>query len=164
MKRFFTICMAVCLLWATMISSTLFSVNAAEDTEEIEKIYCDATLEDTFTEKKVLVIIHPDWYDKVYTVDDFAEVNCVSLRLISNLKLKGGHKVQLLSLTIADEGKQKVLDAVHQLETRADIYAAQPNYLVPVTGDTALIPVVVAMLISGTGLAVLAIRRKKNFA
>jgi len=161
MKRFFTICMAVCLLWATMISSTFFSVNAAEDTEEIEKIYCDATLEDTFTEKKVCVIIHPDWYDQVYTVDDFADVNCVSINSHGDGILKG-RLVKLFTLTIADEGKQSVLDAVKILEQRADIYAAQPNYLVPETGDTTLIPAVVAMLISGTGLAVLAIRRKRE--
>lgn len=98
---------------------------------EIEKVYCDATLEDEFVEKEICVVIHPDWYDKVYTVADFAAINCVNVRSSGDGEVDGC-SVQLMLLTIGDTGKQKVLDAVHQLETRADIYAAHPNYLIPI--------------------------------
>lgn len=107
---------------------------ASEETEEIEKIYCDATLEDNFTEKEICVIIHPDWYDEVYTAADFAAINCVSVKSSGDGKVNG-RLVQLMLLTIADVGKQKVLDAIQQLETREDIYAAHPNYLLQIDED-----------------------------
>lgn len=98
---------------------------------EIEKVYCNATIEDDFLEKQVCVIIHPDWYEKTYTVDDFSEINCFSVEFTATGKV-GDQLVQLLLVRFQDGGKQKVLDVVQQLESRSDIYAADPNYLIEI--------------------------------
>lgn len=161
MKRILTIGMMMCLVCALIMCMAGFPVSASEDVEEIEKVYWEGTIDDLFTEKEVCVVIHPDWYEKEYTVEDFADINCVSVKVSATGKVNG-RLVQLLLVTIADEGKQSVLDAVRQLETRADIYAAHPNILVPETGETALLPVATTMLLlSGTALAVLLLRKRK---
>lgn len=132
---YFNKLIALCLMLSFfVIPIGTLTVSAFDETEEIEKIYCDATLEDEFVEKEICVVIHPDWYDKEYTAADFTAINCVNVRSSGDGEVDG-RSVQLMLLTIGDEGKQKVLDAVHQLETRADIYAAHPNYLIPIDED-----------------------------
>lgn len=147
------------------------SANTGEDVESTqpEKVYCTATLEDEFTEDEVLIIVYPQWKNKQYTPEDFADVGCIAVK-----KIFSGDRTDVPSdiwtLTLDKKSKQNVLDAIAILITRDDIYCAEPNYIeqlpeheddeerAPVTGD-AVIPVAFAMLCALGGM--LAMRRKR---
>lgn len=101
---------------------------AVEETPEIEKVYCNATLEDDFTEDEIIIVVNPEWNEQEYTENDFTSINCSMVEEIADSEGEGVLS-RILMLTIADGTKQKVLDAIKVLEQREDVHSAEPNYL-----------------------------------
>jgi len=120
-------------------------------------LYIDA--DEWITANAVIVKLHPDWGDRECTIEDFSDVNCVGI--VQELLFTDDGRY--VTIKIGDIGLEYVYKAIEVLNARDDIVLAFPDeWFPPETGDTALIPAAIALLISGTGLAVLAIRRKKH--
>lgn len=93
----------------------------------LEKLICTATLEDDFDADKVLIMVFPEYNYVSYTVSDFAEIECIKIEDLS-VKITDGKVSRIMALFLADESKENVLDAIRMLETRDDIYCAEPSY------------------------------------
>ena len=126
---------AVCLVISLLVIHLgQLPVNAVDEMTEIEKVYCNATLEDAFTEDEIIIVVNPEWNNKEYTVNDFASISCMGVEEIADSEGEGVLS-RILLLTIADGTKQKVLDAIKLLEEREDVHSAESNYLESM-GDT----------------------------
>ncbi len=123
-------------LTATILNTVIF-VNTAH-AESLEKVYCQATMDDDFTDNEILIITMPFANFKEYNVEDFESINCINIEEIS-YNIKENVLCRIIELTIDGHNKQNVLEAIKILEDRNDIYSAQPNYIYQdSTIDTAL--------------------------
>lgn len=104
----------------------IFSVNV--NAQIYGKYICEATIEEEFSDNKVLVTIYPAWNEKNYSVSDFAEVDCVEVDKIFSGK-RSDMPSHILELTLSEKSKEGVLDAVDALIQRSDVYCAEPNYI-----------------------------------
>ena len=152
MKKLISV-LAVILLLASLAFSA-----SAEDGIISHYEYYDDNFEPLYFEKKVYVLIHPDWYEKEYTTEDFSDIGCVKVSYEYDRQVEGG-LAKVLLLSFDKEGKQAVLDAISILEMRDDVYSAQPAYN-PATGDTIEIPVLLLMF-SGAALMMLVVCKRK---
>lgn len=117
------------LIGALLMSLCPLRAAAAEETQEtIEKIYCNATLEDDFADNEILIVLMPEYNTKAYTATDFSEIDCTELEELS-INVKPGALGKIFLLTIPGHSKQNVLDAIKLLEKRPDIYSAEPNHI-----------------------------------
>ncbi len=137
------------LLAVAILFSTGASFNSyADAAEKEEKKLCAATIDDSFAEDKVIVIMD-DGADnfKTYSAKDFpeAEISAVedltqSIKDMLRRQSAGSEEENrlfnresfktVLRLTLKYAGKQNVLYAVHTFERRADIFCAEPDYLI----------------------------------
>ena len=93
----------------------------------LEKLICTATLEDDFDDSKIIIMVFPEYNYVSYTASDFAEINCIRVEERS-VKVTEGKVSRIMTLFLADESKENVLEAIRILETRDDIYCAEPSY------------------------------------
>ena len=119
-----------------------------------------------FTDSEVLVAMTHEESLKFtkYTAADFAEIGCASVQDLSSAKAEKVQKVlrgeklaedsigaafmnkninvdtfhRILSLKLAEPGKENVLRAVDLLNQREDVYIAEPNYIIQM--DRAIVP------------------------
>lgn len=123
------------------------NITKAEEISE-EKVYCNATIDDNFTDNEVLVVLtnEESLEFNEYTINDFSEINCVAIDdLTDGYKDKieqqlngtyvGNNPITLetfnriLKLTLPINSKQNVLDVIDILEDRNDIISVEPNYI-----------------------------------
>ena len=136
------------LLAVAILFSTGASFNSyADAAEKEEKKLCAATIDDSFAEDKVIVIMD-DGADnfKTYSAKDFpeAEISAVedltqSIKDMLRRQSAGSEEENrlfnresfktVLRLTLKYAGKQNVLNAVHTFERRADIFCAEPDFI-----------------------------------
>ena len=118
------------LVAAILIYTLSVTAIALEDTTEdtIEKVYCEATLEDEFTDNDILLVMTPENNFREYTVNDFSNIGCVKIEDLS-IDPEKGKLCRILHLTLDTHSKQNVLDSIKILEERDDIYSAEPNYI-----------------------------------
>ena len=102
-----------------------------DSTEEPSKIYCNATLDDDFTDNDILVIMTPENNFREYTVEDFSDIGCIQIKDLT-IGPTEGRLCRILHLKLEEHSKQNVLDAIKILEQRDDVYSAEPNYLIPI--------------------------------
>ena len=102
-----------------------------------------------FEDDSVLVIItnQKSLEFHEYTVDDFPEINCISVEDLSPYadrsieekrsylgldgskgRIDASKYKQILYIKLAEHGKKNVLDVIEILEKRDDVYCAEPNY------------------------------------
>lgn len=122
-----TILVALIIAILVPFSPTIVAV-AAEETQIIDKSFCAATIEDSFTDDEILVVITPSENSRDYTCDDFSEIGCVALEELTENVVEE-KLCRIIKLTMPGHSKQGVLDAIKQLENRNDIYSAEPNYV-----------------------------------
>ncbi len=122
-----------------------------------EKIYCKATIDDDFEDDKVIVVLkHSESMEfKDYSVSDFPQVQATA---VNNLTYETGQMVkskvqksdivmrdgttykcdneinvdtynQIITIELAETGKEKVLEAVKQLEQLDSIKYVGPSYI-----------------------------------
>lgn len=146
MKKYLTLCLLLCLLCTLLLPVAVFAQ------EDYGDSYPPWNVEDHMTDNVVCVTLHPEWRDKEYTPEDFAEVNCVAIEIFPS---------GVLRLILADRGVEYVYRAIDILSKREDVKLVQYEvWAIPPTGDSMLMSVA-ALLFSGTALAVLFLRRKK---
>ena len=146
MKKAIIIIISVILVCASIIPVT--AQESEDDVFEIDKVYCTATIDDDFTDENVIVMLNRETSRKLadYTPEDFPEIECVrvyDLLSYSTAKYReiaaaGGvipYYYQTLCITLAEPGKQNVLDAIKALEQRDDIYLAEPDYIAHIEYD-----------------------------
>lgn len=135
--------LAVAILFSTGVSFNSYADAAEKD----EKKLCTATIDDSFAEDKVIAIMD-DGADnfKTYSAADFpeAEISAVedlthSVKDMLRRQDAGSEEENrlfnresfktILRLKLKNAGKQNVLNAIHAFERRADIFCAEPDYI-----------------------------------
>lgn len=121
--------LVICLALLFIITDVPVLSLAAEDgMHELCKVYCTATVEDSFSVGEVLIVLMPEYNENVYTTEDFTDINCRELEELS-IEVESGTLGRIMRLSISGDSKQNVIDAIRILEQRNDIYSAEPNYI-----------------------------------
>ena len=105
------------------------------------KIYCNATLEDSFADDRIIVVVKSDNPNKNYAKEDF---NVIPLRYVEDLSFSTNNNVdnngvygniytKTLCLELKEKSKQKVLDYIKVLEDFDNVFCAEPDYLLEST-------------------------------
>ena len=105
------------------------------------KIYCNATLEDSFADDRIIVVVKSDNPNKNYAKEDF---NVIPLRNVEDLSFSTNNNVdnngvygniytKTLCLELKENSKQKVLDYIKVLEDFDNVFCAEPDYLLEST-------------------------------
>ena len=152
---YFITTVIVFLVLLSSITQSIFA--SAVETNEEKKSICNATLDDNFEDNKILVVLKQKNFTELrdYTPEDFSEVNCINVTnltqnttstIASKIKAKSNNKNKIkqeiseeilidtdkfhviLSLTLANNSKENVLNCIKLLEQRDDILSAEPNY------------------------------------
>ena len=101
--------------------------NNQSTSESLEKIYCQATLDDLFSDDIVLLVMFPEYNFTEYTVETFAYVGCIELNDLS-IDPEEGKLCRILALYLDTHSKENVLNVIKILEERDDVYCAEPSY------------------------------------
>ena len=104
-----------------------------EDLSVLFKRYrptCEATVNDEFSTKTIIVRVMPSSNFKEYTPKDFSEVNCIETRELFEDRIHVEDKIgRYLVLTVRSYSKKTILKYIKELEKRDDIYDASPDYI-----------------------------------
>ncbi len=95
----------------------------------------DITEELSFSEEDILVTIDAAFNDKIYTMGDFADVNCVELEELTVGEIKPHHICRIFYIRIGNPSKENVKNAVEILKKREDIHSAELCYPIPLDSD-----------------------------
>ena len=136
------------LLFSVLTICTFYNNITKAEGETEEKIYCDATIDDEFTDNEILIVLTNEESLKFseYTVNSFSEINCIAIDDLTdgykdkieqqlNGTYTGNMPVNLstfnriFKLTLGINSKQYVLNSIKELEKRSDILSAEPNYI-----------------------------------
>lgn len=146
MKKLLALILALTLL-VLGVQTVAFAEGDGEPdpVEPEEKLYCNATLDDDFTDDCVLVMLFNEQSLKLltYTPDDFPvdnisevkDLTTHSVQAIKEQRENGTNEInektfnQMLELTLTTKSKQAVLDTIKELEKVDFIMCAQPNYI-----------------------------------
>ena len=142
------------LLIATIIilgiESSSSPIFAEENALVEDKIFSTATINDSFAEDSVLVVLKnsTSLNSSNYTTASFNEINVTAVdnmtvetaplsTQLSSQNIGTANNIvstndyrPILKLTLAESGKEKVLEAIDILETRDDVYCVEPDYYV----------------------------------
>lgn len=149
-----------------MFSGVVTAVEAGEGaapamytTSGEQKVYCGASLEDDFAADRIMVVLSNEASLEFndYDTDDFPEIDCDSVRDLSNAsKVKVKSQVekvrtafltksteietldlsgidtfnQVICLELQDASKENVLAAIEELQKRDDVIYAGPDYAI----------------------------------
>ena len=80
-----------------------------------------------FSSKNVLVIMNEKHSKDNYSVSDFKEIACENVSFLTKSLKK--NNCTILSLELQNKSKENVLNAIKKLESRDDVYLAEPDYL-----------------------------------
>jgi subtilisin family serine protease len=85
---------------------------------------------DDFACHTIIVSMKVGYGDKVYTVEDFPEIECEDVRVIMVARTPAAKErfSQMLTLTLAIHSKKYVLEAVELLKQREDVAFPEPSY------------------------------------
>ncbi len=158
LKKGISIVISVIVAFQLMPMTVFANNDIAEDeillnSYSEEKIYCTATMEDSFNDDCVLVVINHEnsIIDRTFTVSDFPGVDVKKITFLtspitplfeeSETEDEAQEKAETLALTnvegfhhilridLNEFGKDKVLQAVQILESFDFVLSAEPNYI-----------------------------------
>ena len=92
------------------------------------KVYEEVTINDDFAPGVVRMVVYPFAFDFDYTAADFAEIGCTAIEDISGGWAQDTHPSRIWELTLQEQSKQAVLDAISWLMAHTDVYFAEPVY------------------------------------
>ena len=86
-KKLSSFVLSVVMICSLCASGFAFGVFATETTESEEKVYCEATLADDFSDSRVLVVVDSltSWKLEDFSLSDFAEVDCTAVKNLTAL-------------------------------------------------------------------------------
>lgn len=95
-----------------------------------EKLIWNGSLEDDFTDDKILLIIDQYFCDKTFTVEDFHMIDVAEVeQKAEGRRPDGSPSHQMYALTLKEPSKVNVIKSIRKLEIFAFTYTAQPNYI-----------------------------------
>ena len=128
----------------------IIPVSATTEANDSEKIYCNATIDDNFAPDSLLVVLNNETSLKIktYSKSDFSEIKAKNVSHITTFSESRAQKAiksveaavasrstfvtvdaidlskykQVLCIELDDTGKDKVLDAIKELEKRDEIF------------------------------------------
>ncbi|MBQ8381543.1 MAG: S8 family serine peptidase, partial [Clostridia bacterium] len=110
--------------------SALRTIEKRDDVKAVfpkyKKIICTTPINADFSENELTITPFPEYNNYKYTVDDFKEINCISIKEL--LPPKHGELHRWISLEIPGNDKENVLAAIKKLEKREDIAFADPSF------------------------------------
>lgn len=145
------------LMFIIIFSSFIFSLNITNlyaktyensDTIVEEKTYYNGTIEDNFSDDKIIIVLSKKETNKYkdYTISDFPEIDCQSvIDLTSNYNelLKNSNNNyndqtlinyekfnRILCLELNQKSKENVLLGIKELEKREEILSAEPSFFI----------------------------------
>lgn len=142
MKKIISFLLALAFL-NTVVCRNLdrFIIEAkASEIVSLEKVYCQATLEDEFADDTVILVLQQseEIIFKDYTAADFFCVGCVRVEDLTSGRTQrvrkfesgiDGNYNRILKLKLSAKSKQGVLDAIDVLIEREDVLQASPDYV-----------------------------------
>lgn len=155
MKKLFVVFMTS--MFIIIFSSFIFSLNITNlyaktyensDTIVEEKTYYNGTIEDNFSDDKIIIVLSKEETNKYkdYTISDFPEIDCQSvIDLTSNYNelLKNSNNNyndqtlinyekfnRILCLELNQKSKENVLLGIKELEKREEILSAEPSFFI----------------------------------
>ena len=132
-----SICIVALLLSFSVVLLLGSNLSVYASYDDNEKIPCNATLEDSFSEDRVLVILSSEASSSshIYDKDDFNIEKCESVTDLSGSPNTGSASnnnktsfKRVLSLELADSSKEYVLEVISELIERDDVIYAGPDY------------------------------------
>ena len=95
-----------------------------------EKLIWNGSIEDKFTDDKILLTIDKYFCDKTFTVEDFHMIDVAEVKSLGGGRLSDGSPAnQMYTLTLEEPGKVNVIKAIRKLEIFAFTKCAAPNGL-----------------------------------
>ena len=95
-----------------------------------EKLIWNGSIEDKFTDDKILLTIDKYFCDKTFTVEDFHMIDVAEVKSLGGGRLPDGSPAnQMYTLTLKEPGKVNVIKAIRKLEIFAFTKCAAPNGL-----------------------------------
>ena len=91
------------------------------------------TISDNFAEGRVMICVYQFAYEYSFRPSDFTEIGCATVEDLFGPYEKQDHPTRWLILTLEDESKESVVDAIEILLERADIYCAEPDYIMSIS-------------------------------
>jgi len=163
-KRLLSIMLCAIVLIGTYAAGIIMPVSAVTVSNDSEKIYCNATIDDDFAPDSVLVVLNTltSLKFQTYSAEDFSEIKAKNVSHITAYSESVVQKVlnsaetsaafestmvevepvdlstyrQVLYVELEDTGKDKVLEAIQELEKREDILYVGPDYYLEPCSDT----------------------------
>ncbi len=105
----------------------IIPVTADETINSEEKVYCNATLDEDFSDNEIVIVTMRQYRNNEYTVSDFSEIDCIEIRDWWYDE-DDPTEDRIILLTLSIHSKENVLSAIKILEKRDDICSAEPNY------------------------------------
>ncbi len=137
-KRTMSLCLCFLFVLVLLCSVTALSsltIKALANSNDF-KIYCNATLDDSFADDRIIVVVKSDGLNKNYSINDF---NDIPLQKVEDLSFSTNNYInnhrhedfyaKTLCLELKEKDKQKVLDYIKVLEGMNNIFCAEPDYL-----------------------------------
>ena len=90
----------------------------------------NATAEEDFASDRVIIMVYSFANGYLFQPSDFDEVGCTGIKELMGPNDNKEKPTRMLLLTLNTSTKQEVLDVVDLLLLRADIYFAQPDYVI----------------------------------
>ncbi|MCI8590318.1 MAG: S8 family serine peptidase [Clostridiales bacterium] len=135
MKRIISLIIAVGLV---LMANTTVMIWAEDNDTLSDKIICQATLEDHFTDDCVVVVIDKNnsGVNKFFSKEKFKGIDLTSVEDLTEIEGDPDTKLyldqenfkQVLKLSLVKTGKKEVLKAIRKLEKLDFVYSASPNY------------------------------------
>ena len=98
-----------------------------------EKLIWNGSIEDKFTDDKILLTIDKYFCDKTFTVEDFHMIDVAEVKSLGGGRLPDGSPAnQMYTLTLKEPGKVNVIKAIRKLEIFAFTQCAWPNAFITV--------------------------------
>ena len=136
-----------------IVSSTFKNVYANEYKEEDkiveEKKYFKGSVDDEFSDDKILVVLSREETKKYknYSVNDFPEIDCKSItdltndivniakndKFNDNVLINSDRFNRILCLELKEKSKDNVIRGIKKIEKRNEVISAGPNYFAKTT-------------------------------
>ncbi|MBQ7275991.1 MAG: S8 family serine peptidase [Bacilli bacterium] len=147
LNRCINIFLFICLV-ALFVSFVFVKVHGTSAKEE--KYYCNATIDDSFSNDSVLVILNKEasYRLKEYDENDFSDINCEKvINLTGTAKKTAVEKRDnplvnidnyrcTLCIKLKEKSKEKVLNTIKELMKRDDVIYAGPDYIMNIKSAT----------------------------
>ncbi|MCI8331991.1 MAG: S8 family serine peptidase [Clostridiales bacterium] len=138
MKKILSCMIALTMLFTASIVNVPLYANDSQDMDNADKIICQATLDDHFSDDCVVVVIDKNnsGINKLFEKKKFKGVDLTNIEDLTEIEGDPDTKLyldqenfkQVLKLSLVKTGKKEVLKAIRKLEKLDFVYSASPNY------------------------------------